>query len=68
MARRVSESGAKSGDADATGGKPEERSDAEESGYHGKCEIETAEAETINGDAVGADGVDGERAERLGGT
>lgn len=43
-------------------GAPEERSADEESGYHGKqgkCEIETAKAETINGDAVGTGGVDG---------
>lgn len=49
-------------------GKPEERSGAEENGYHreqGKCEIETAEAETINGDAVGADRVVGERSRAI---
>lgn len=33
-----------------------------------KSEIETAEAETINGDAVGATGVVGERAEGFSGT
>lgn len=65
---QVDEEGGDTGSTD--GGKPERRTGEEKTEYgkQRKSEIETAEAETINGDAVGATGVVGERAERFSGT
>lgn len=66
------EFGEKGGDTGSTdGGKPKKRIGKEKSKYYEKqrkSEIETAEAETINGDAVGATGVVGERAGGFSGT
>lgn len=65
--RRIS-LGEKDGDntSSTDGGKPKKKTGKEKSAHYEKerkSEIETAEAETINGDAVGATGVVGERAE-----